>query len=222
MSCILITGGNGFVGREIARLAVDDGHRVRSIARSGRPEIADPWVDAGDWYAADVFEPQRWRDRIDGCDAVIHTIAAIRDSPKQGVTLERLNGDAAIIAGLEAERANVNAFVFLSAIGTPPFVSERYEAAKRRAERALNDLDLRTSVLRPGAIYGKGTNQGHFPRPVNRFLETVDDHEWLARRFGDGRPLGVEQVARSALHVALNSETPNLLETQEISSRFRG
>ncbi len=218
MSCILITGGNGFIGREISRIAVEDGHRVRSIARRGRPAIDEPWVAEVDWNAADVFEPYDWREQLDGCDAVIHTIATIRDSPEQGVTLERVNGDAAIIAGLEAERANASAFVFLSASGTPPFVSDRYQRAKRRAERALLDLDLQASVLRPGPIYGVGTNQGHFPRPVNRALQLVDDHEWLARRFGDARPISVTHVARVALKAALTPNTPDLLSVPDISS----
>lgn len=185
MSCILITGGNGFIGRQIARRAVADGHVVRSIARSGRPTLTEPWVDEVDWNAADVFEPQDWRDQLGGCDAVIHTIANIRESPEQGVTFERINGDAAIIAGLEAERMNVEAFVFLSAVGTPPLVSERYQAAKLRAERAISDLDIRTGVLKPGPVYGEGANQGHFPYLVNRCLRAIDDHEFLARHFGD-------------------------------------
>lgn len=222
MSYILITGGNGFVGREIGRRAVADGHVVRSVSRSGRPALDKPWVEEIDWHAADVFAPHRWRDQLDGCDAVIHTIADIRESPTQGVTLERINGDAAIVAGLESERSNTEAFVFLSASGTPPFVDERYQTAKRRAERAIADLNIRTSVLRPGPIYGEGTNQGHFPRPVNRLLQTVDDQEWLARRFGDVRPLSVVQVARAALRAALNSDTPDLLTVREISSHFSG
>lgn len=221
MSSILITGGNGFIGREIGRRAIEGGHTVRSIARSGRPALDEPWVEEVHWHAVDVLEPHRWREQLGDCDAVIHTIAAIRESPAQGVTFERINGDAAIIAGLEAERANASAFVFLSASGTPPFVSERYTNAKRRAERAIADLDIRTSVLRPGPIYGEGTNQGHFPRSINRLLQAVDGQEWLARRFGDGRPISVARVARVALRAALTPDTPELLEIQEISSRFR-
>lgn len=218
MSCMLITGGNGFVGREISRRAVAAGHTVRSIARSGRPAIDEPWTEEVHWHSADVFEPHRWRDQLNGCDAVVHTIANIRESPEQGVTLERINGDAAIIVALEAERANADAFVFLSASGTPPFVSKRYQTAKRRAERAIADLDIRTSVLRPGPIYGEGTNQGHFPRPVNCLLQTIDTHEWLARHFGDGRPISVIHVARVALSAALTPETPDVMNINEIKS----
>lgn len=220
MSCILITGGNGFIGREISRIAVENGHTVRSIARSGQPAIDEPWVKEVEWNAADVFKPYEWRDKLGDCDGVIHTIAAIRDSPKQGVTLERVNGDAAIIAGLEAERASADSFVFLSASGAPPLVSDRYQAAKRRAERALIDLDLQTSVLRPGPIYGEGTNQGHFSRPINRVLRAVDDHEWVAHRFGGVRPISVVQVARVALEVTLMPDPPNLLSISEINSHL--
>jgi len=42
------------------------------------------------------------------------------ETPASGVTFERLNGDSAIITALEAERAGVETYVFLSAAVAPP------------------------------------------------------------------------------------------------------
>lgn len=218
MSRILVIGGNGFVGREICRLAVESGHEVQSLSRSGRPAISEPWVKEIDWIAANLFEPHQWRDQLVGCDAVIHTVGIIRETPSKGVTFERINGDSPLIAALEAERADVPTFVFLSVMDTPPFTSETFRIAKRRAEQSIADLDIRTSVLRLGPVYGEGTNQGHFPRTINAVLRAIDEREWLARRFGDGRPLGVTTVAQAALHAAFNSTAPETMEIDEIST----
>lgn len=218
MSRVLITGGNGFIGREIGRLAVAGGHDVRSLSRSGRPVVTESWVDEIDWIAADLFEPDRWRHHLDGCDAVIHTVGIIREPSTQGVTFERLNGDSAILAAREAERADIPAFVFLSVAGTPPFVSDRSTIAKRRAERALSDLDVRTTVLRPGLVYGRKANQGHFPHMVNTVFQALDKRPWLARWVPGPPSLSVALVARVALHAALSSDTPTLLEVEEISA----
>jgi uncharacterized protein YbjT (DUF2867 family) len=97
MSCILITGGSGFIGR----FAVADGHEVRSLSRSGRPAISEPWTDEIDWHTADLFDPDTWRDQLDGCDAVIHTVGILRESPQEDVTCERFNRESAILAARE-------------------------------------------------------------------------------------------------------------------------
>jgi uncharacterized protein YbjT (DUF2867 family) len=218
MSRILITGGSGFIGREIGRFAVADGHEVRSLSRSGRPTITESWVDEIDWIAADLFEPDRWRQHLTGCDAVIHTVGIISESSQQDVTFERMNGDSAILAAREAEQANVPALVFLSVAGTPPFVSDRSRTAKRRAERVIAERDVRTTVLRPGLVYGEGENQGHFPPVVNTVFQTIDKRPWLASHIPGPPSLGVTTVAQAALHAALTPTTPSLLEVDAIET----
>ncbi|MFC6962602.1 hypothetical protein [Halocatena marina] len=129
-----------------------------------------------------------------------------------------MNGDSPLIAALEAERTDVPAFVFLSVMDTPPFTSKTFCIARRRAERSIADLDIRTSVLRLGPVYGEGTNQGHFPRTIDTVLRAIDRREWLARRFGDGRPLGVTTVAQAALHAAFDLTASKTMEIDEISA----
>lgn len=219
MSRIFITGGSGFIGREIGRLGVTGGHEIRSLSRSGKPAITEPWVDEIEWHAVDLFDSDRWRDQLDGCDAVIHTVGIIREQPQEDVTFERFNGESAILAARETNRMGVPAFVFLSVAGTPPFVSDRSTTAKRRAEQAIADLDLRTTVLRPGLVYGEGTNQGHFPPVVNTIFQAIGKRPWLARRLPGPQSLGVSTVARASLHAAVTPDTPELLEVDAIRTR---
>jgi nucleoside-diphosphate-sugar epimerase len=220
MSRVLVTGGSGFIGREVCRLAAEHGHEVVSVARSGRPDWgsgSDPaWADRVKWVSASVFEPRRWRGHLEGCDGVAHSIGIIEDEPKEGVVLERLNGDAAILAGLEAERAGVPSFSFVSASTTPPDAREAYLTAKRRAERELLELDLSVARLRPGPVYGESEPNPHFSRVTNRLLRELGERESLARRFGDVRPLPVEGVAGVALETALDPEREGIYDVPAI------
>jgi uncharacterized protein YbjT (DUF2867 family) len=210
MGRVLVTGGSGFIGREVCRLAAERGHDAVSVARSGRPAFGrsgggkgngrdgrdDPvWADEVNWVAASVFEPRRWRRYFDGCDGVVHSIGIIDDDPNEGIVLERVNGDAAILAGLEAERAGVPSFSFVSASVTPPGARKAYLAAKRRAERELRELDVSVARLRPGPVYG----------------------ERVARCFGDVRPLSVTGVAAVALETALDAEQRGLYDIPAIA-----
>ncbi|MDS0259422.1 NAD(P)H-binding protein [Haloarcula sp. S1CR25-12] len=217
---LVVFGGNGFIGRRVCRRAVEAGHEVRSVARSGPPDPDQrgPWADEVTWHAADVFAPQEWRHVLGGADAVVHSIGIIEEAPKQGVTFERVNGDSAIITALESERAGVDRFVFVSSATTPPTVREAYLTAKRRAETAIGDLDMATTVLRPGAVYGP--DQPHFPSVLNRLLTVLGSLEPVAERLGAGRPLDVETVGSAVYETAVSVEAGEPpLDAQRIAAR---
>ena len=210
---LLVVGGSGFIGREVCRRAVRDGHEVRSVSRSGRPDTDAPWTDGVSWTCADLFRPDAWRDRLDGVDAVVHSVGVISEAPTEGVTFERVNGDSAIVTALEAERAGVETYVFLSSSVKPPGVRNAYLTAKRRAEAAIADLDLDHVTLRPGPVYG--TDQPHFSPLVNAGLRIVDSVPPLADRLGESRPLPVDTVATAAYRTALDPNE-SLLDVADI------
>lgn len=214
---LLVVGGSGFIGRSICRQAIADGHEVRSISRGGRPEAAaGHWADRVEWTSADLFSPHAWRDRLRGVDAVIHSVGISSEKPREGVTFERLNGDGTIITALEAERAGVETFVFLSSAVNYPTARRAYLQSKRRAERAVENLNFETVVLRPGPVYGPG--QPHFPEPFNWLCRLLGGVEPLAERLGELRPLPVDRVAAVALDSAVDPET-RLLTVEDIAQK---
>jgi len=219
---LVVFGGNGFIGRRVCRLAVESGHGVRSIARSGppAPDQRGPWADRVTWHAADVFTPHEYRDALDGADAVVHSIGIAEESPTEDVTFERVNGDSAILTALESERAGVDRFVFVSSATTPPLVRAAYLTAKRRAEAAIADLDMATQVLRPAAVYGP--DQPHFPAVLNRLLTLVGEFDPLAARLGADRPLDVETVGSAVYEAAVGDGTSQgPLDAQRIATLAR-
>ena len=215
MARLLVVGGSGFIGRAICRRAVAAGHEVRSVSRSGRPEdVSGRWVDRVEWTSADLFSPHTWRDRLRSVDAVVHSVGIAHEHPQEGVTFERVNGDSTIITALEAERAGVDTFVFLSSAANYPTARRAYLQSKRRAERAIESLNMETVVLRPGAVYGP--DQPHFPEPFNWLCKLVDGFDPLAERLGEARPLAVDRVAGVALDAAVDPEV-RLLTVEDIA-----
>lgn len=218
MVTLLVVGGSGFIGRAVCRLAVRDGHEVRSVSRSGRPASDAPWTDDVSWTSADLFRPDAWRDRLAGVDAVVHSVGTLSEAPNAGTTFERVNGDAAIITALEAERAGVETFVFLSSAVTPPGVRPAYLSAKRRAESAIAGLDFDAVTLRPGPVYG--TDQPHFSTTVNALLRLTASVPPIADRLGERRPISVETAARATYRTALDPDE-TLLDVGDIRAIAR-
>lgn len=218
MTTLLVVGGSGFVGRAVCRLAVREGHEVRSVSRSGHPPVDGQWTDEVSWTSADLFRPNTWRDRLDGVDAVVHSVGVISEAATSGVTFERVNGDAAILTALEAERAGVDTFVFLSSATKPPGVRNAYLTAKRRAETAIADLQFDNVTLRPGPVYGP--DQPHVPTGVNTLFKLVASVPPLAERLGELRPIHVDTVARATYRVACDPDE-TLLDVDDILTRGR-
>ena len=220
---LVIPGGNGFIGSEIARCAAEHGHDVVAFGRSGAPDLdpaSHPWMRDVEWRAADVFDVDTWRDVLDGADAVIHSIATIQQDPARDVTFDRVNGESAIVAAETAAEAGVDAFVFLSVRDKPPFVSGRFIAAKRRAEREIPRRfpALRFVSLRPNLVYGAG-------RPgsstMAALLQQAESWTRLAYAVRAGRPLPVELVAATAVQATTAPTVEGTLSVHEIDELGR-
>lgn len=205
---LVVLGGDGFIGSAVARVAIEEGHEVVSISRSGRPEGQAPWLDAVTWVRGNVLDPESWRHHLNGAKAVVHCVGIIREQPSRGITFERLNGDSVEIAAFEAEKAGVERFVMLSAHEKPPLLSKRYLEAKRRGEQALQRRQFRRLILRPSFVYGPDRPltlvPGALGRAMGHFTGATD------------RPLRAEQVAVAAVRAATDLDYEGVITPENI------
>lgn len=218
MAKLVVPGGNGFIGAEICRVAVQNDHEVAAFGRTGRPALTParhPWTQDVEWRAANIFEPDSWRDLLEGADAVVHSVATIREMPDRNVTFDRVNAASALLAADEAVEAGIDAFVFLSVRDKPPVVPHKFLSAKRRAERALHEQypRLRSVSLRPNLVYGSH-------RPGTPTLAAVLNQVRSARLHpyasAGGRPLPVEFVAATAVQAAVTPTLEGVLTVPQI------
>src|SRR5690606_15878776 len=73
---VLIAGGSGFVGSAVRAALADRPVRLlqRKPANTGSPD------DRVEWVAGDVTDPNSLRGTMDGCNAVVHLVAIIKES----------------------------------------------------------------------------------------------------------------------------------------------
>lgn len=171
---VLVTGGGGFIGRNLVAALVAQGHTVRSLARSNYPHLTERGVEQ---VQGDVTDDASCAKAVAGIEAVFHVAARASMSVRLDPFLKtNFEGTKRLLDA--AKRSGVKRFVYTS---TPSVVFSRdghrganeeaplvqdafspYAFSKARAEEAVmaaNSDTFRTVALRPHLVWGPGDTQ---------------------------------------------------------------
>jgi nucleoside-diphosphate-sugar epimerase len=164
---VFITGANGFIGKTFAAFL-----KKKGIASCGIDFVANPDANV---IAADLFEVDKWRPMLEGCDAVLHAAAVVSNAHSEDETW-RVNvlGTQAVLDAA-SRSANTRRFVHLSSVAALGYEHEGcmdesfalracgqpYRDTKIASEHlALNyhtSGKMDTCIIRPADVYGPGS-----------------------------------------------------------------
>ncbi|HEY0387068.1 MAG TPA: complex I NDUFA9 subunit family protein [Gaiellales bacterium] len=147
---VLVTGGSGYVGREVVASLVSAGHDVRALVRrphatpsSGVEHVEGDVTDAGSFISAAA-----------GCEAIVHLVAILDGSDAE---FHAVNAGGPRNA-VEAAKANgIRRILHMSALG----VSEehapltRYWGTKYEGKRAVMESGLDWTAMEPSFVFGR-------------------------------------------------------------------
>ena len=167
---VLLTGANGFVGRNVAPVLTANGMIVRRAMRKPSPDANTVIIDP-------IGPQTNWEEALLGVDAVVHLAARVHHPREEHATdiYRSINTDGTLHLARCAAKAGVRQFIYLSTVlvnggstdGRPPFREEDpvvprgvYGQSKAAAEAGLEalakDTDMSITVIRPPLIYGAG------------------------------------------------------------------
>ena len=175
---VLLTGGSGVVGRALARWLVDDGRRVRALARS-EPTAEALRALGAEPIPGDVLDEDSVRDAAHGCTTVFHVAGVNAMCLRDPRPTFRTNVDGSANVIRAAAAAGVGRVVYTSsasAIGerhgtvgredSPhrgSYLSE-YERSKHLAERRVFEIAAEVGIdvvaVNPSSVQGPGRATG--------------------------------------------------------------
>lgn len=164
---VLLTGGNGMIGKALAARLHKDGMDVLSSVRRN-PLTNQVLVE-------DLHESTKWNHALAACHIVIHTAARVHQMQENGMEsaaeYHRVNTEGTINLARQAANTGVKRFVFLSSIkamgeqgcfrsGDACQPQDVYGLSKREAELGLQKIAHETGmeivILRLPLVYGVG------------------------------------------------------------------
>jgi nucleoside-diphosphate-sugar epimerase len=175
MDRILVTGANGFVGRQLCRSLSQKGFWVKAAVRQTAiaPTEEMQYIPVGD-----IGPDTDWTEALYGVHLVVHLAGRAhirRDSSANSMAeYERINTLGTIRLAQMAAAAHVKRFLFLSSVkvngeethGQPFAETDRpapldfYAVSKWKAEEGLLHLhrqgELSVVIIRPPLVYGPG------------------------------------------------------------------
>lgn len=181
---VAITGGTGFVGRNLAA-RLDD---AVVISRRSGVDITD--VDA----LTAVFA---------GCDAVAHCAGINREIGDQTFQRVHVDGTRAVVEA--ARRAGVSRIVMVSFLRARPDCGSGYHESKWAAEEIVRGSGIEHTVLKSGMIYGPGD---HMVDHVTRAVRTLPFFWTVGFRERTARPVPIDDAV-DVLVAALEGRIPD-------------
>ncbi len=191
---ILVTGGTGFVGRNVAGELRRRGHEVVLLARNPKsPRVAGfARQHQAELRRGDVTDASSLADVCTAIDGVIHLVGIISETRRQTYETVHIEGTQYILKA--ASRAGIRKFVHMSALGTRPDACARYHQSKWAAEELVRSSGLDWTIFRPSIIYGPGDGFVNLFALISRWSPVVPVMGKGETRF---QPIPVEAVARA-------------------------
>jgi UDP-4-keto-D-QuiNAc 4-reductase len=170
---VFISGATGFVGRHLGEaLARQEWQVMAGARREARTEFPGVTHQRLELFA----EPQRWREAMQSCRAVVHLAARVHElhaAPQLDAEYSRVNVEGSEFVARQALDAGVPRFIFLSSVKVngeggakpyrtvdPPDPKDPYGRSKLAAERRLQNLcssgGMDLVIIRPPLVYGPG------------------------------------------------------------------
>ena len=148
---LAVTGGTGFVGQHLLRIAAEGGHEVRGLTRA--PREAEPSVH---WIEGALDRPETLAKLCSDADAIVH-IAGLISGSKEEFDTVNVGGTAAMIEAARA--AGVRRLVHISSLAAREPGLSAYGASKQGSEALVAASGLDWTIIRPPAVFGPGDRE---------------------------------------------------------------
>jgi len=187
---ILVTGGSGYIGGRLIPRLLDDGYRVRALARtpeklSGRPWASHPNLEI---IKGDVLDPDSLIAATTGCRAAYYLVHSMLPGVADFAGTDRT---AAENMAKAASEAGLEQMIYLSGLGDNDSTLSHHLQSRTEVGDYLRQGRVPVTILRAAMIIGSGSASFEILRYLVDRLPVMVTPRWVDTPC---QPIGVRNV----------------------------
>ncbi len=183
----LVTGATGYIGARLVPRLLDEGHRVRALARNPAKLADVPWRDEAEVARGDLGDVDSLIAAFDGMDVVyylVHSMGSSKDFADEEARAVRNVVTA-------ARRTGVRRIVYLSGLHPEGRKLSPHLESRKAVGDALVGSGIETVVLQAGVVVGSGSASFEMIRHLTDRLPVMTTPKWVHNKI---QPIAVRDV----------------------------
>ncbi|ULL11911.1 nucleoside-diphosphate sugar epimerase [Mycobacterium liflandii] len=198
----LVTGATGYIGARLVPRLLDEGHRVRALARDPGKLADVPWRDRAEVVRGDLGDTDSLEAAFAGMDVVYYLVHSM-GSAKHFADEEARAAHNVVLA---ARRSGVRRVVYLSGLHPEQSKLSPHLQSRKAVGDALIGSGIETIVLQAGVVVGSGLASFEMIRHLTDRLPVMTTPKWVHNRI---QPIAIRDV----LHYLVAAATATVPDT---------
>ncbi len=151
---ILVTGGTGFIGRNLIRGLVDSGKQVRVLLKPSRITPNFPKGISVDVAVSSLTDEKNLRAALKEVDVIFHLAGVERSGHKGDLNQVDIEGTRTLLRS--ARSSKISRIIYVSHLGADRNSAYPVYKAKGIAEQEIINSGIPYTILRTSALFGEG------------------------------------------------------------------
>ncbi len=151
---ILVTGGTGFIGRNLVNVLINNGYEVRTLLKPSKKSPDLPKGIPIDAVVCGLNDERGLRAALKGIDVIFHLAGSERLSSRSNLLDIDVNGTRTLAQA--ARKSKISHLIYLSHLGADQNSAYPVLKAKALAEKEILTAGVPYTIFRTSHVYGKG------------------------------------------------------------------
>jgi uncharacterized protein YbjT (DUF2867 family) len=180
MRSVFVSGGTGFMGRNLIMDLVRRKYAVQALARHGSEHKLPHGCKV---IPGDALDKNSFVLRISPSETFVQLIGVTHPNPAKKDEFRAVDLGSARAAIDAAREAGIRHFVYVS-VAQPAPVMKFYIEVRAEAEKMIRESGMNATILRPWYVLGPGRRWPVLLKPMYWFMERIPATRESAQRLG--------------------------------------